>query len=177
MCNQAKTKSLTCLLSLLLPTIGLAQICHTAVPASAPTSQFIDNGNGTVTDKKTGLMWKRCSEGQTWSGVTCTGDVTYYAWQSALQQVQVVNNSGGFASKTDWRMPNIKELASIFEEQCWDPAFNVTVFPIFSHPNVSFWSSSSPNRSKGAFFIGNNGYVQVANKSAIAPVLLVRNVQ
>ena len=48
----------------LLPLVGNAQVCNTdSIPATTPNSQLTDNGNGTVTDSKTRLMWKQCSEG------------------------------------------------------------------------------------------------------------------
>ncbi|MCI5158155.1 MAG: DUF1566 domain-containing protein, partial [Candidatus Electrothrix sp. AUS1_2] len=37
--------------------------CESNTPASTPNSQLIDNGDGTITDSKTGLMWKQCVEG------------------------------------------------------------------------------------------------------------------
>ena len=132
-----------------LPLLGVAhaQTCKpNSIPATTPSSQFADNHDGTVTDNKTGLMWKRCSEGQTWdSGVDdCNGNAVTYTWQSGLQQAQTVNTSGGFAGYSDWRLPNITELESIVEEQCYRPAINLTVFPntSSSYPSSHFWSSS-----------------------------------
>jgi hypothetical protein len=132
------------LLALLPPTLSLAQTCQTnSILATTPSSQFIDHTNGTVTDTKTGLMWKKCSEGQVWAAInnTCTGGAGGYQWQNALRQAQVVNNNGGFAGQQDWRVPNIKELNSITERQCIDPAINLGVFPNTS--SAWFWSSSS----------------------------------
>ena len=43
------------------------------------SDQYRINGDGTVTDTKTGLMWKRCSEGQ--SGDSCSGEATKYKWE------------------------------------------------------------------------------------------------
>lgn len=132
----------TLLLSLLagLPMVGHAQTCQTtSIPAHTPTSQFTDSGNGTVTDNKTGLMWKKCSEGQ--SGNDCSsGSAASYTWQAALAQAQTVNTNGGFATYTDWRVPTITELRSIVETQCYDPAINLAVFP--NTPSAWFWSSS-----------------------------------
>ncbi len=129
------------LCSLLWGTSAFAvQTCNTtSITASTPTADFIDNGNGTVTHSKTGLMWKRCSEGL--SGAGCaTGTAIKYTWQGALQAAQTLNAAGGFAGFTDWRVPNQKELNSIIERRCYTPAINATVFPIFS--NGAYWSAS-----------------------------------
>ncbi len=116
-----------------------AQTCNANMPASTPDSQLTDNGDSTVTDTKTGLIWKKCMEGVT--GANCdTGSATTFTWQTALQQPGVVNNNGGFAGYTDWRLPNVKELDSIVEEKCYDPSINLTRFP--NTPSSSVWSGS-----------------------------------
>uniref|UniRef100_UPI0040576FC3 Lcl C-terminal domain-containing protein n=1 Tax=Candidatus Electronema sp. TaxID=2698783 RepID=UPI0040576FC3 len=113
--------------------------CDSNMPASTPDSQLTDNGDGTITDSKTGLMWKKCVEGL--SGTDCaTGATSTFTWQQALQKPGTVNTGGGFAGYTDWRLPNIKELRSIVEEQCYSPAINATRFP--NTPNSIVWSGS-----------------------------------
>jgi len=125
-----------------------AQTCVGSITASTPTADFVDNGDGTVTHTKTGLMWKQCTEGL--SGAGCaTGAVIQYTWQGALQAAQTLNGAGGFAGFTDWRVPNIKELNSIVENQCINPALNVTVFP--NTVNNGYWSAS-PDAAVGGFF-------------------------
>ena len=114
-----------------------AQTCkYDSIRATAPASRFTDNGDGSVTDKATGLQWKRCSEGQTWDGTACAGAATTHTWQSALQLAGGVN----YAGLNDWRLPNLKELASIVEQACFDPAVNLAIFPVT--PSSTFWSSS-----------------------------------
>ena len=114
-----------------------AQACkYTSIPATAPASRFADKRDGTVTDETTGLTWKRCSEGQTWDGTICTGIATGHDWQQALQ----LADSASYAGKDDWRLPNVKELASIVERACYLPAVNLEVFP--GTPYSFFWSSS-----------------------------------
>lgn len=115
--------------------------CNDKMPASTPNSQLIDNGDGTVTDLKTELMWKKCLEG--FSGDSCgKGSLDSFTWQEALEQPGIVNTGSGFAGYTDWRLPNIKELISIVEEQCSNPAMNVDRFPYTSSSTLHVWSGS-----------------------------------
>ncbi len=133
---------------------AVGQTCNNNIIASTPDSQLIDNSNGTVTDNKTGLMWKRCVEGL--SGSTCeSGTANTFTWQTALQQPGVVNNGSGFAGYHDWRLPNIKELRSLVEEKCFNPAINLTRFP---NTTFSYVWSGSPcaDGSDGAWVVGFN---------------------
>jgi hypothetical protein len=165
-------------LSFCLSLNSQAQICETTtIPASTPTAQFIDHQAGTVTDNKTGLMWKKCVEGLV--GNNCSsGHAEIYTWLQALQQAATVNSSGGFAGKTDWRLPNIKELFSIVERQCYLNAINLTVFPGLPSTS-SFWTSSPVTVNSGwawaVSFVGGGGFTNV--KTSFGSVRLVRSGQ
>jgi hypothetical protein len=92
-----------------------------------------------VTDNQTNLIWRRCSEGMNWDGLTCTGSATTFSHEAALQHASAQAISTGFA----WRLPNIKELSSILDRNFGTPAIDPTIFPatpasIF----YLFWSSS-----------------------------------
>ncbi|CAK8722426.1 hypothetical protein GCAAIG_12085 [Candidatus Electronema halotolerans] len=70
--------------------------------------QYIDHGDGTVTDTKTGLMWKRCLEGL--EGVNCEeGKVKTYTWNEAVERFKNVE----YAGYSDWRLPTIDELKTL----------------------------------------------------------------
>jgi len=53
---------------------------------------------------------------------------------------QTLNSQGGYDDHTDGRLPNIKELASIVELACYDPALNATIFK--TAPLSFVWSAS-----------------------------------
>ena len=164
-------------LSCLLPVMAWATCQTASIPATTPDSQLTDNADGTVTDTKTGLMWKQCAEGL--SGVGCTTGVAQtYTWSAALNQAQTVNLAGGFAGYTDWRLPNIKELRSITEKQCFSPAINLTRFPNTEFNSV-FWSSSPVdnrgNYARGVFFVFGND--NLGGKDSAYQVRLVRSGQ
>lgn len=172
-----KSLTLFLFLSLLVPfRSAQAQYCNANMVASTPDSQLTDNGNGTVTNTKTGLMWKKCLEGVT--GNNCdSGSAGGFTWQTALQQPGVVNNSGGFAGHTDWRLPNVKELSSIVEEQCCEPSINLTKFP--NTPASVVWSGSpSAGNSDFAWYVefndGSTGYYYRDGHYGYSQVRLVR---
>lgn len=65
-------------------------------------NRFLDQGDGTVTDAATGLMWSREDSG---AGMD---------WETALAWVQQ-RNAAGHLGHRDWRMPNTKELQSLVD--------------------------------------------------------------
>ena len=122
---------------------GAAQAvsCQNNIPASNPDNIYtVDtvDGDRTVTDTRTGLMWKQCLEGQNWVGNTCTGPGTNMNWADALSTAE----EASFAGHSDWRLPNLKELRSLVEECKTDPSINDAVFP--GTPSSDVWSGS-PN--------------------------------
>lgn len=103
------------------------------------TERFIIHNNGTVTDKQTGLMWKRCAEGQT--GDDCNGgEAQKFTWDEAMKHAVTVNANGGFAGYEDWRVPTTGELDSITDFY-YRSIIDSIVFP--NTPRWWFWSSQS----------------------------------
>lgn len=159
-------------LCLLLSVNCLAQTCLSTISESSPSENFVDNGDGTVSDLSSGLMWMSCSVGQSWSEGSCAGEATALDWQQALQAA----HGKEFADMAGWRLPNVKELSSISERSCVRPAINTELFP--NTPSDDFWSST-PSVIDGdrawvvAFFNSSNSLKQ---KSLFVYVRLVRNV-
>ena len=117
-------------------TANVWAFCQSNITASTPDERYTINTDGTVIDDQTGLMWMRCSLGQQWQNNTCEGETLSANWQESLELAQGVT----FAGASNWRLPNIKELKSIIEDQCYLPAINENIFP--NTPGVSYWSSS-----------------------------------
>ena len=86
---------------------------------------FQDNGDQTVTDQGTGLMWENDSSVNTQT----------MTWEEALAYCENLT-LGGYS---DWRLPNIQELRSIVDYTRHDPAID----PLFLSQSDWYWSSTS----------------------------------
>ncbi len=114
-------------------------------PSQVDSGRFIDHKNGTVSDHATGLMWKKCSEGQTWHKTdnNCQGQAAGITWDDALNQAEILNAGRGFAGFNDWRLPTVKELSTLVEYDRPTP-IDLKVFP--ATPNLWYWSSTPYQR-------------------------------
>ena len=99
--------------------------------AAVPERQIAADGHE-VADANTGLVWRRCAEGMAWNGSTCAGTPSSLTWAEALQC--------GKAAGGGWRVPNIKELASLVDERRADPAIDMPQFP--ATPATWFWTAT-----------------------------------
>jgi len=85
---------------------------------------FVDNGDETVTDNNTGLMWQQD-----------TGPVNYN-WKEALSYCENLTLAG----YNDWRLPSANELQSLVDYSRYNPSIDT----IFSNTVSSFyWSSTT----------------------------------
>lgn len=143
------------------------------VAESTPDSRFLNNNDGTVTDQRTRLVWKRCTEGQTWetASSTCAGGTVMYSWADAL----ALAKNTTFAGSSDWRLPNRKELESIVEFCGHSPAINLAIFP--ATPAERFWSSSTylPSTASAWEVYFFDGYAGATNKAYPNYIRLVRD--
>jgi Protein of unknown function (DUF1566) len=143
--------------------------------SSLPAARFKDNGDGTVTDVESKLMWMRCASGQQWQSERCTGAADAHGWADAQRHADKVNGDGA-AFFNDWRVPALPELATITDRGCDNPRTNLSIFP--GTPAAPFWSSTPrPGENNGeralALSFGADG-VMLARKSERFHVRLVR---
>jgi len=113
---------------------------------------YIDNGDGTISDLATGLMWQMSDDGETRD------------WQEALEYSENLE----LANYDDWRLPNIKELQSIVDyTRSLDTTDSPAIDPLFVLTEMTdpegalnygfYWSSTSHqdgnNISKNASYV------------------------
>jgi len=84
---------------------------------------LVINGDGTVSDTFTGLMWQQAEAGE-------------MTWEAARSYCEGLSLAG----YADWRLPNSKELQSNVDYNMYDPAIDTVYFPNAMSSN--YWSSS-----------------------------------
>lgn len=121
------------------------------------------NGDGTITDNATGLMWTEADSGDEMFDALTT-DYTYndgaMNWEEALDFCETLE----YAGHDDWRLPNAKELHSLLDytrspdathSPAIDPAFDTT--PITNEAGVMdypfYWSSTTFNQGEDAIYV------------------------
>jgi hypothetical protein len=112
-----------------------------------PARLYTVNGDGTVTDRETGLLWEKCSMGQN-NDAGCSGTATTAIWTDALSYC----NGLTLAGRT-WRLPNINELKSIADRTISNPAIEATSFPA-TVANYYWSASTSVASTASAWLLG-----------------------
>ena len=152
-------------------------LCALALPAWAA---FTDNGDGTITDTTTGLVWDKCSRGQVWDNTTppctCTGAVSLHGWAAALAEARAAN-SASHRGHADWRLPNRTELESLVKIDASAPAIDGTVFPATA--TAWYWTSTTyaPGPANAWHVNFYDGYPYASLKTNASHVRLVRSGQ
>ena len=122
-------------------------------------AHFTDNGDGTIKDNYTGLTWQKNSS------------ATPMNWEAALAYAKTVTLAG----KSDWRLPNIKELQSLNDVSRVKPSINKTYFPNVVSSSF-YWSSTSQYKTPAVAWDFNTDYgvVTYDTKTVSKYVILVR---
>jgi hypothetical protein len=131
---------------------------------------YADNGDGTITDTRTGLMWEKLSD----DGTIHDKD-WQYLWTEALWGKVAQLNQAAFAGYTDWRLPNVNELQTLTNYGAGipavSPAFNTgcvsgcNVLTCSCTRSNSYWSSSAvASTPRRAWTVSTFGTIQPFTK-------------
>jgi uncharacterized protein DUF1566/carboxypeptidase family protein/PKD domain-containing protein/thrombospondin type 3 repeat protein len=103
------------------------------------------NGDGTVTDTTTGLMW-----GQKTDDDGPFDKDNTYTWQEMFSWVAGLNNAA-FLEYSDWRVPNRSELLQLTDPQRYNPAIDGDYFP--NTLPSAYWSSTTSDYDRYAWMV------------------------
>lgn len=125
------------LLSLLCtPLSTQAQTCQDTILATASSVHFIPHNTDNLVDKRTNLIWSRCSIGQHWSNGNCLGTAQQLTYVAAKDEVR----NKILKEKQQWRIPTVAELSLLVELRCFNPAIDLQLFP--NTPSQSYWTTT-----------------------------------
>lgn len=126
----------------LFSSLALSQVCNDNIERSSIEGRFVNTEDGYILDVETMLRWNYCSLGQEYANGNCVGTPSQFeTFHDALNAV---------ASIEGHRIPNIKELATLVERSCVEPAIDQEVFP--DTPLYVYWTST-PKASGSAMII------------------------
>ena len=138
----------------------LIWICFFTLSGAA-SQRFVDNGNGTITDTKTGLMWVSNDNG------------IPINWPDSILYCKNLS-IGGYS---DWRMPTLTELKSLFTPNVKNKnGYHTT--KLITTTAQSCWASETRGYSAGRFnFTYGKEYWLRQSYSGPTRVLALRNIQ
>lgn len=152
---------------------GLISVAHAQSQCPTNPGRFAPMAdNAQVLDRYTGLIWKRCSEGQTWNGTMCTGTATTHTHEQAMS---VAGQAAG-----GWRLPNVRELSTLMDVGCHDPAIDRVAFPntpYQDYPQSYFWTTTPFTYATGsAWTVGfSEGAIDYRGRGYAYYIRLVRS--
>lgn len=134
-------------------------------PLVSQPRNLVNNGNGTVSDTVTGLLWSSCTEGKNYSVGTCSGSEIPVSWNAAVAACSDRNTSllGG---RSDWRLPTYDELLTIVDLDQYSPSLDTSLFP--GAMTAIYWSASVPlENAASAYYVhfDNGAFIRIAAKS------------
>lgn len=135
-----------------------------------PNPRFTDNGNGTVTDNLTGLIWLK--------NANCFG---IQNWFDALNAANTLNNGEcgltDDSAEGDWRLPNVRELHSLIDYGRVMPVLP-SGHPFTGVQSNNYWTSTSNDIDVFAWYVDlNSGQMSFTSKAQTYYVWPVRGGQ
>jgi hypothetical protein len=156
-----KNSIFRCNLTLLIGSLILAFGALTSIARANP--QYLDNGDGTITDTKTGLMWMKKDS-----------YLHYGHWINWFETRDYIHklNDEGYAHYSDWRLPTTKELKSLYDPEKVNSSqlgkeMKIHIDPIFEkNGSGSIWSSEENGRYNAFGVVFNTGTNFNGNKKS-----------
>ncbi len=140
----------------------------------ADKKRFCDNGDGTVTDEETQLMWKQTDAYQDTS--------KWSNWFIAEDYIKALNIKK-FAGYINWRMPTLDQAEELYDEDTHIrdmDRFEICIDPAFS-PGGGFttWTSDERPHGTACIFYFRYGHANLNHKEDITKdtIRAVRNIE
>jgi len=120
----------------------------------ASAAAFSDNGDGTITDASSSLMWEKCDFGK--ATTTCAGAASTFSFANASTTCKNLR----LVSQSDWRIPQVAELDTIVDRTKQNPSINGTYF---ASTTIQWHWTNEPRVSTPA-----NGWVVMFDEGSVS---------
>jgi hypothetical protein len=145
-----------------------------------PDPRFVDNGNGTITDQLTGLMWIKDANLMITRDPDFDQDDTVndgaVTWQHAIDYATKLRTEN-YLGYSDWRIPNVNEMDSICSAEMWSQKTWLESKGFINVDTYLYWTSTTSFQSADfalIFWAGKLGIGEAHEKSEYLYVFLVR---
>ncbi len=141
--------------------LGILSSSALVGPVESDDKRYLDHGDGTITDTKTGLMWMK-KDSYLHSG-------HWLNWLEAHEYIRKLNDEG-FAQYIDWQLPSTEELKTLYEPEKVNSSqagkeMKIHADPIFEkNGSGSLWSAEENGRYNAFGVVFNTGAVFNSNK-------------
>jgi|FLOH01.1.fsa_nt_gi hypothetical protein len=154
-------KSVACIALFLL--LGILSSSVFAIPVKSGDKRYLDHGDGTITDTKTGLMWMK-KDSYLHSG-------HWLSWFEIHDYIKKLNDEG-FAQYNDWQLPSTDELKTLYEPEKVNSSqagkeMKIHADPIFEkNGSGTLWSGEENGHYNAFGVVFNTGTVFNSNKKS-----------
>ena len=107
-----------------------------AAETAVTASRFVDNGDGTVTDTTSGLMWSKAT--------LTEEEIDHAGAERVCKELDL-------AGHTDWRLPSVEELFALADRSRYSPAIDTDAFP--DTKSDWYWTSTITAWSSGRAWV------------------------
>ena len=150
-------------LIVLILLLGFLSSSISAFPLESKDKRYIDNGDGTITDTKTNLMWMKKD--------SYLHSAHWKNWPEVHEYIRELNEEG-FAEYIDWQLPTTKELKTLYEPEKINSSqvgreMKIHIDPIFEkNGSGSLWSGEENGRYNALGVVFNTGAVFNSDKNS-----------
>ena len=116
------------------------------LPLGTTVGRFVDNGDQTISDTLTGLMWPKTAAA-----------VSSQEWGPAATYCQNLT----FAGHSDWRLPNIRELESLLKFEDRNNPNSPYIDPVFAWSSGRYWSITTVDSGPSLAFYLDTGQLEI----------------
>lgn len=135
--------------------------CKIDEDSDVATDRFEEIGDGTVLDRKYGLLWTQCPVGMTYHDGHCLGSPSQITWKQADRYHEKLPKLQEFNT---WVLPSHRDIQSIVAAECGSKSLNSDVFPFAVSGN--YWGRLTVGRDEAELILSDDSSLKVSGRAS-----------